>query len=189
MCAYVGVLCDVQGRITLVGDMRALSSIAASTSSSAAVRFSWFKNVIVNNYSMSNHHLTPPVNPVNHPTRCHNTTTPKRQPNLPCLWAYPYSGTATSTTSTTTRKTCCTFHDQVEHAALEANHHIERSHFFTSKGLPSFRGTLCPGVSFEQTENAVPTKQCLVLLCEIVAHVDVRSAEREGLRGPRVLSR
>ena len=82
-----------------------------------------------------------------------------------------------------------TFHDQVENAALEANHHVERSDIFAVKGLPSLRGALGGGISFEKAQHAVAAEQLFVLSSEEVTDLDVRSAERERLRALRILSR
>lgn len=92
------------------------------------------------------------------------------------------------TPSNTTNIQQRTFHDQVENAALEANHHVERSDIFAVKGLPSLRGALGGRISFEKAQHAVAAEKRLVLSSEEVADLDVRSAERERLRALGVLS-
>lgn len=82
-----------------------------------------------------------------------------------------------------------TFHDQVENAALEANHHVEGSDNFAVKGLPSLRGALGGSISFEKAQYAVAAEKRLVLSSEEVTDLDVRSAERERLRALGILSR
>ena len=100
-----------------------------------------------------------------------------------------YTTTLTTATShISRRKQRRTFHDQVENAALEANHHVERSNIFAVKGLPSLRGALGGGIPFEQPQHAVATKQRFILSGEEVANLDVRSAERERLWALGILS-
>lgn len=83
----------------------------------------------------------------------------------------------------------CTFHDQVEHAALEANHHVERSNIFAFEGLPPLGGALGSGIPFKKAQHAVASEQRFVLSSEEVADLNVRCAERERLRALGILSR
>lgn len=82
-----------------------------------------------------------------------------------------------------------TFHDQVKHPGVEAQHHVETRHIRPLDLLEPLRRGLNSSVTGNQGQQIVLKKKILVFAAERVKDVPVRRSESENFWAVHVLPR